>query len=521
MHSATSDLWLVSSNGKGDVRHRLQPPESVRIGRSSTNELILPDPAVSREHAVLDWIPDDTGTSGEWRVMDRGSSSGTRVNGVPLRVLQSLRLEPGDRVEVGPVALEFVQRCEETGSSTIHTMADHMTAESVESVQPTPLTAEQLTAVLDASHQIHAAGSEEAIFKSAVEVLAKATGFQDVAFVRPSPDGADLRVLAATGKAGERRLSRTVVRRARGGPVIITDSRASDVTMVGTLVGLDSSRIICVPVSVGDDFFGLLYLTDRTIRGASVEMLAALAQSIGQVAALALSNQLRTRMARRLEEEQRAMFDGTLHALIASIDAKDPYTRGHSARVADYAELLARAAGLPAAECERARLCGLVHDIGKIGVSEAVLRKADQLTEEEFKHIAAHPVIGYEILRGIPQMTDVLPGVLEHHERYDGRGYPNGTQGESISRLGRLVCIADSLDAMTTNRTYRTARSLEDALAEIQRCSGSQFDPALCKALAKVDIRELRRVVGAHVMNGVGFPEPPELARPFTELKAG
>jgi HD-GYP domain-containing protein (c-di-GMP phosphodiesterase class II) len=226
----------------------------------------------------------------------------------------------------------------------------------------------------------------------------------------------------------------------------------------------------------------------------------------------------RTRMAQRLESEQRAMFDGTLQALIAAIDAKDPYTRGHSARVAEYAWLIARAAGLNDEDAARARLCGLVHDIGKIGVSESVLRKTDRLTEEEFREIAAHPVIGHAILKGIPQMADLLPGVLEHHERFDGRGYPNGTPGMEISRLGRLVAVADALDAMTTNRTYRKARPMPEAVAEVVRCSGAQFDPGFAEALARVDPRELQRVVGSHVMSGLPDVAPPPHARPHTDF---
>jgi hypothetical protein len=481
---------------------------------------VLPDPAVSRDHAVLEWNAHDEG-GGHWRVMDCASSSGTRVNGVPLRMFQSLRLEPGDRLDVGPIALEYVERNAEVGSSTIHThVDDDASVEDVKSVQPIALTAKQLEAVLEGSHHIHQADCEDAVYQCVVETLVKCTGFNDAAFVRPSADGVDVKVVAAAGQAGTRRFSRTVLRRARTGPVIISDARSQTMTMAGTLAGMDMTRVICVPVDLHEDFFGLLYLSDSSRPNTDVAMLASMAQSLARVAALALSNLLRTRMSQRLEAEQRAMFDGTLQALIATIDAKDPYTRGHSARVADYVCMLARAYGLSEPDCERARLCGLVHDIGKIGVSEIILRKADQLTEEEFKHIAAHPVIGHEILRGIPQMADLLPGVLEHHERYDGHGYPHGTAGKAISQLGRLVCIADSFDAMTTNRTYRPARTLPDAIAEVRRCAGSHFDPEMAQALARIDPRDLQRVVGAHIMTASTSVLPPEQAKPFTQIKS-
>lgn len=513
-------FWLISRGSASDVRFRLQPPGPVRVGRSTANALVLPDVAVSREHALLEWVAEDS-DSGTWRIVDRGSSSGTRVNGVPLRAYQSLPLESGDRVDFGPVALEFIARSSDHPASTIIADSTATDTEWVEPVAPAALSAAQLEAVLAASQDIHLAGTEDAVARATVDAIATATGFEDVAFVRPSSDFSEIRVLAARGAdAARQRFSRSVLRRAKNGPVIIGDTQQADLgqTVAQSIAAFNQRQCICVPVDLGDRLFGMIYLADHGQKQVPVETLAALARSIGRVAALALSNMERTRMAQRLESEQRAMFDGTLQALIAAIDAKDPYTRGHSARVAEYAWLIARAAGLNDEDAARARLCGLVHDIGKIGVSESVLRKTDRLTEEEFREIAAHPVIGHAILKGIPQMADLLPGVLEHHERFDGRGYPNGTPGMEISRLGRLVAVADALDAMTTNRTYRKARPMPEAVAEVVRCSGAQFDPGFAEALARVDPRELQRVVGSHVMSGLPDVAPPAHARPHTDF---
>jgi hypothetical protein len=264
------------------------------------------------------------------------------------------------------------------------------------------------------------------------------------------------------------------------------------------------ARVVCVPVELGARFYGLIYLADGGAFRTAIEPVAALVRSVASVAALAFANLERLRMTARLEAEQRAMFDGTMQALIATIDAKDPYTRGHSARVADFAHLIALRAGLSAADADRARLCGLVHDIGKIGVGEGVLRKPGRLTDEEFRQIAAHPVIGHDILRGIPQMADVLPGVLHHHEKWAGGGYPHGIAGSEIPLMGRLIAVADALDAMTTSRTYRGARPMAAALEEIARCSGTHFDPLFAEAAIGADRRALQGIVGLHV-----FPVPP------------
>ncbi len=197
-------------------------------------------------------------------------------------------------------------------------------------------------------------------------------------------------------------------------------------------------------------------------------------------------------------DEQKQLFMGTLQALTASIDAKDEYTRGHSERVAYMGARLAEAMGMDAKEVELVHTIGLVHDVGKIGVPEAVLCKAGKLTDEEFDQIKRHPVIGYNILKGIPTIDPILPGVLHHHERWDGRGYPHGLKGESIPQIGRLLALADTFDAMSSTRSYRPAMPRETVLEEIKNCSGTQFDPALAPLFIELDFSGYDRLVAKH-----------------------
>ncbi len=196
-----------------------------------------------------------------------------------------------------------------------------------------------------------------------------------------------------------------------------------------------------------------------------------------------------------LYEEQHQMFLGALRALTAAIDAKDPYTCGHSERVATVAAALGRAAGLPDHAVERIRIAGLVHDIGKIGIPESVLRKPGRLTDAEFDLMKQHPRIGYNILRDIPQLADVLPGVLHHHERYDGRGYPSGLEAERIPLLARIIALADAFDAMSSTRTYRASMTRADVLREIESNAGRQFDPALAEAFLTLDLAPYDRLM--------------------------
>lgn len=201
-----------------------------------------------------------------------------------------------------------------------------------------------------------------------------------------------------------------------------------------------------------------------------------------------------------LYEDQRKLFLGTVQALTAAIDAKDHYTRGHSERVAHLAVMISRALGGGSEEETQVRLCGLVHDVGKIGVPEAVLTKSGRLTDEEFNFIKCHPSIGHTILKDIPQLGTVLPGVLHHHERWDGRGYPHGLAAERIPRLARIISVADTFDAMSSTRSYRPAMPRENVRAELLRCAGTQLDPALVPVFLSIDLSQYDELVERHSM---------------------
>jgi len=196
-----------------------------------------------------------------------------------------------------------------------------------------------------------------------------------------------------------------------------------------------------------------------------------------------------------LYERQHATFLGTVHALTAAIDAKDRYTCGHSARVARLAARLARRAGADEAFADLIHISGLVHDVGKIGVPEAILRKTTRLTPQEFDEVKRHPRIGFDILKDIPALRDTLPAVLHHHERFDGAGYPDGLRGDRIPLLARMLALADTFDAMSSTRSYRPAMPRTRTLDEIARCAGTQFDPDLAPLFLDLDFGEYDRMV--------------------------
>jgi len=182
-------------------------------------------------------------------------------------------------------------------------------------------------------------------------------------------------------------------------------------------------------------------------------------------------------------EKNRELFIGSIRMLAAAIDEKDPYTRGHSGRVAKYSTIIAQEMKLSPDDLDKLKIAALLHDVGKIGVDDRVLKKPGSLTPEEFEIMKTHTTKGANIMRPVSQLKDMLPGIELHHEHMDGRGYPYGLTGPQIPQMARIIGVADTLDAMTTNRPYQTAMDLDYALGRIKALAGSKFDDAIVVAL--------------------------------------
>jgi putative nucleotidyltransferase with HDIG domain len=188
---------------------------------------------------------------------------------------------------------------------------------------------------------------------------------------------------------------------------------------------------------------------------------------------------------RRAAQENKELFLASIRALAEAIDAKDPYTRGHSERVATYSASVAREMGLAPADVERIRLSALLHDVGKIGVDDRIIRKPTALTEDEFEAMKTHPIKGAAIMSAIPQLSDVIPGMKYHHEKWSGGGYPEGLVGEKIPMQARIVSVADTYDAMTTTRPYQKAMELDYVVERIRQFSGVRYDPVVVAAFLR------------------------------------
>jgi len=185
-----------------------------------------------------------------------------------------------------------------------------------------------------------------------------------------------------------------------------------------------------------------------------------------------------------LEARPRAL--SIIYALAATVDAKDHYTYGHSRKVSDYSVAIAEALGLPQDRIETIRAAGLLHDIGKVGIPDSILNKRGRLTEKEWEPVKAHPKLGAEILRHVIDLANCLPVIMHHHEHFDGKGYPSGLKGDSIPIEARILAIADAYDAMTSPRPYREQLSPQQAIDELRRHTGTQFDSELVDVFCKM-----------------------------------
>ena len=256
----------------------------------------------------------------------------------------------------------------------------------------------------------------------------------------------------------------------------IEDSR--DFSRMSRL-GFARETIICAPLFVHDEIFGTLTIANRpdgaTFKDEDLEMLSTIAAQ----ASVAIKNA-------RLYEEQQTTYLNTVHALVSAIEASDPYTRGHSERVTRLSLALGRKLDLPESSFKDLEQAAILHDIGKIGIDDSLLHKVDELSLNDIDRLRQHPIIGMRILEPIQFMTRVREIIGQHHERFDGQGYPLGLSGEKLLFEARILAVADSYDAMTSDRPYRKALPREVAMKELEQHTGTQFDPRVVAAFTEL-----------------------------------
>lgn len=497
-------LELIIRKGDRPGRiYRLEPGDVRTVGRSSDCDLVLADAEVSRHHCQLAHTGDGL------RVVDLDSANGTRVDGV---AVEETVLRPGHRLALGPVVLECrapntgpayppegmkLTYSESGGRTVVRKVVE--TPDPETGSRDTPAADEELRRAhrsLGTAHQLSRqlarARTPTAIHQAVLESVLQSLQADRVALLLRG-DGGDVNLVAARArdpreKPGDITISRTVVRDVldAGLSILSQDAGADERFREGhSIIRQRIRSVLCVPLANDERILGVLYADSRSLTGAFDESDLELLALIGNQAGIAIDRA-------QLMAEMEDFFFDTVRAIVATIDAKDGYTHRHSERVAALAVRIAREVGIDDEEqLETIQLAGLLHDLGKIGVPEAILNKEGGLSPEEFAEMKKHPVHGANILRHIrnPKIEAVLPGVRHHHERWDGSGYPDGLVELEIPFLGRLLAVADVLDALSSDRSYRAAFSLDGAVETIVADAGRHFDPEFAQIVADLHDR--------------------------------
>ena len=450
---------------------------SKTVGRGQQADVIVDDPSLSRLHARVAVDQD-----GQISVDDLGSTNGVFVNGAEQ---MSAYLMLGDRVRFGRV--EYVvgdgaERQPEADAPIVsQTVMRRMTLSEAPKVDRIVL-----EALLATSREMMAFDDLPVLLERVLDRLSSIVKPDRAAILLVDPETGAIAPRAVRPAGAYSSVSEfassTVVRQALESrdAFIVHDVRMDPRLQQAASVLVSGVRsVICVPLLGRSGPIGALYADKLGLEQFAPD-LAEYASAFAGHAAAALETA-------QLYDDRERHFRATLQAFAKAIDARDPYTAGHSERVTAYTLVLARQSGQHSTEFETIRRAGLLHDIGKVGVPDAVLLKPGKLDAAERTLIEAHVTIGYDMLVSLPFLTESLPAVRGHHERWDGKGYPDRLAGTDIHPHARLMGVADSYDAMTSARPYRSALSAEEAARRLRADSGMQFDPA---AVALFDLVE-------------------------------
>lgn len=435
--------------------------DSVLLGRGAECDVVVDDHACSRRHVRIQ-VADDG-----YEITQLDEDNHLLVNG--LRVKGAF-LNPGNRFKLGEhlfILLPEVQKRKKVD--------DEGSLVDIERAQRLMHIAYQASQAINTT-----LGSEDVYTLITENVFENFTDVERVCILRKESEG-QLELVRNVSKVDGRKfqVSHAIIKRVeeeRTG-ILASDALADDrFSASDSIARMELRSLMCVPLITRNRFLGAIYVENfsrpRCFEEQDLEVLTLL----GNQAAWAIENSV-------LYADLQASVYETVRSLCNALEAKDKYTRGHSDRVARLATGIGHGLGLKPERIEKLCTAAQLHDIGKIAIRERIIGKNGRLTREEYEAIKQHPQLGVDILKPIRFLKPVLPFILHHHERYNGRGYPDGLRGEEISLEARILNLADAFDAMTTQRSYNVPKTISEALEQCEREAGRSFDAECVKAL--------------------------------------
>jgi len=485
----------------GDVEGKVWESDNLlRTGRLNTLEVVLDDTSVSRRHAEV------RGSAHGWRVRDLGSTNGTFLNGT--------RLGPGE----WPVRMHDILRCgnitlvvdllrdgKESGAdlhNTDNLLVEAVAANTWEDAigglafdrNRSPRPGEQLLALLRAGHHLVNIENEEDLLHSILNDAVSTLDAQRGAIVlADAPNGPlKLRALANGHSQVPSRpgFSQNLAQRSfASGESVLCSSVEEDPELAGARSIADGAMasVLCILLRTPRKKIGVLHLDRGPLQKPFTKDDLHLADAMAAHVSAGIESA-------QMLRKQRDLFYATITMMAQAIEEKDDWTGNHTARVTEYSCLLGQQLEVSAEEMQWLKIGTPLHDIGKIFIDKSILNHPGKLTAQEFDEMKTHTTKGAKLVEQIAELEHVVPIVRSHHERWDGKGYPDGLKKEETPRLARIVAIADAFDAMTSDRPYRAGMPPEVAFNEVERMRGQQFDPHFAAEFLKIKQRILQEM---------------------------
>ncbi|MFP4459188.1 MAG: HD domain-containing phosphohydrolase [Candidatus Zixiibacteriota bacterium] len=466
-------LKQICTTGKGSI-YQIYEPKNIKLGRDITVDISIPDATVSRKHTSIIW------EKGFPYIEDLSSRNGTFINGYLIE--GKVKAKNGDILSLSgkfdfKIEIEDIPEDDSKFRSVIHHSPDEAFSITDISDNDSIEMLRDLNTLYMIGNLISSENELDSLLGNIGIIVSDVINPDRTVILLDDSKHGELREIPVFTTNKEKYktqpISFSIVNKCMRERIsVISEDALSDnrFEQGASIISSGIRSVMCAPIRSSNDILGVLYVDSISKAEAFKKRDLILLSAIGKQSGVAVARAI-------LFESRQKLLLGAVDSLVALIEAKDRYTHGHSAMVTYYSIKIAEELKLLENDIKDLKIAALLHDIGKVGIPENILHKKGRLTDEEFEIIKNHPEQGASIIKNIDGTERIVRAIRHHHERYDGFGYPDRIKGEEIPVFARILAVADSYDAMTSNRPYRKKLSREDAMREIEENIGTQFDP--------------------------------------------